>query len=296
LAANIFLMFFKLWAGLATKSQALVADALHTLSDLFTDAVALVGLKLGRREEDLLHPYGHGRIETMASMLVGVLLIASGVYISVEGVINIVRGHISHPSAWALGAAFVSIVVKEVLYRFTIKVGKGIRSQVVIGNAWHHRSDAFSSIAVVLGVGAGLISPKLASFDIYAAILVALFILKVGASITFEAVKEVIDTSPDQLIIERIQHCATQVEGVLETHDLKARTSGGSVIMDLHISVDPGLTVEKSHTLAKEVESCIKKGVDVVSSVTIHVDPYRGEAQNPPERSSDGKKANLKLI
>lgn len=273
-AANVLLLIFKLWAGFASHSRALVADGIHTLSDLFTDLIVLVGLKMGRKEEDALHPYGHARIETLAALIVGALLMASGFWISINGFIDISKGNRSHPTTLALWAALISIAVKEVLYRYTVRVGKRIRSQALISNAWHHRSDAFSSVAVLLGVGAGIISPRLAVLDIYAAILVSFFMIKVGASISFEAAKEVIDTSPDKAVIERIRACALSVKDVRDATYVRARTSGGSIITEIHISVDPNLTVAKGHDVAEAVEDCVRSELSGVVSVVIHVDPY----------------------
>ena len=273
-AVNIFLLVFKLGVGFTARSQALVADGLHTLSDLFSDAVVLIGLRWGRKKEDRRHPYGHARIETLSAMFVGLILVGGALWISVAGIGDLIRGTHSRPSGAALVAALVSIALKEVLYRYTVRTGKRISSQVLIGNAWHHRSDALSSVAVALGVGAGVVSPRLAVLDIYAALAVSLLMIKVGVEIALDAGKEVVDTAPPQEVMNVIRGCALSVEGVKNTHDIKARTSGGRIFMDIHIEVDPRLTVEEGHALAKRVEFCIKDRVRTVTGVAIHVDPH----------------------
>ena len=274
LIVNIFLFALKVWVGIISHSQALLADGIHSLSDLFTDFLTLWGIKYGRKEEDELHPFGHGRIETLASLFVGVLLILISLWISVSGILDIQRGAPTQPSGLAVWAAMISIVLKEALFQYTVRTGKLIGSQLLIANAWHHRSDAFSSVAVVLGVGATLVSPRLTALDIYAAILVSFFMIRIGLKIFAQAAREIIDTSPDRRVVQEIYDCAQSIEGVRGAHDLKARTSAGNIIMEIHIAVEPTITVEQGHSIAKQVETCILNDVVQVSSVVIHVDPH----------------------
>ena len=271
--ANIFLTIFKLWVGLAVRSQALVADGVHSLSDLFSDLVVIFGLKWGRKAPDEDHPYGHARIESVAGMLMGLILVAAAIGIIYNGLSSIYHHRQANPSLWAIAAAFISIVVKEALYWYTIKVGRRIRSLVIVGNAWHHRTDALSSVAVLIGVGAVYINPAWHIADSLAAILVSILIFKVAASLIWTTLKEVVDTAPDKEVLRQLSDYAETVDGVRQAHDIKARYSGSQILVEIHIVVDPDLSVREGHSIAKAVKRKLLANVDDVSEVIIHVDP-----------------------
>ena len=270
---NTFLILLKLATGIFGSSQALIADAVHSFSDLFTDVVVLVGLKISHKPPDKTHHFGHARIETLASTIVGMTLIVTALYIGIKASLTIYRHTEYHPTTLALFGAGVSIVLKEVLYHYTIRTGRRIKSQLIVANAWHHRSDALSSIAVFIGVAGTQINPSWHILDSFAALLVSFFIVKVGLEILRNAMREFTDTAPKPEIIGKIQQCALSVNGVLDTHDLRVRTSGGLYQMEIHIVVDGQLTVLESHKIAKAVEGCLYEDVGNFSSITIHVDP-----------------------
>lgn len=270
---NAFLILLKLAAGIFGRSQALIADAVHSISDLFTDAVVLVGIKISNRPPDKTHHFGHARIETLASTIVGIALVATALYIGLQASLTIYRHSEYHPTTLALFGAAVSIVLKEALYHYTIRTGRRIKSQLIVANAWHHRSDALSSVAVLIGVGGALINPSWHILDAFAALLVSFFIVKVGLDILRDTLREFTDTAPQPEIIGKIKHCALSVNGVVETHDLRVRTSGGQYQMEIHIVVDGQLTVSEGHKIAKKVERCLVEDVGNFDRIIIHVDP-----------------------
>lgn len=270
---NAFLILLKLAAGIFGRSQALIADAVHSISDLFTDAVVLVGIKISNRPPDKTHHFGHARIETLASTIVGIALVATALYIGLQASLTIYRHSEYHPTTLALFGAAVSIVLKEALYHYTIRTGRRIKSQLIVANAWHHRSDALSSVAVLIGVGGALINPSWHILDAFAALLVSFFIVKVGLDILRDTLREFTDTAPQPEIIGKIKRCALSVNGVVDTHDLRVRTSGGQYQMEMHIVVDGLLTVSEGHKIAKAVESCLMEDVENLDRIIIHVDP-----------------------
>lgn len=270
---NGLLVLLKFTTGLFGQSQALIADAIHSVSDLFTDAVVYFGLSIGRKAPDETHPFGHARIETMASAIVGLALIITALYIGIDASLNIYHHTEYHPTKLALIGAFVSVALKEALYHYTVYTGRRIKSQLIVANAWHHRTDAFSSVAVLFGVAGALINPNWHILDAFAALLVSFFIIKVGLDILRKSFHEFTDTAPKTEILNNIEHCVCGVDGVLDMHDLRVRLSGGRFQMETHIVVDGLLTVIKGHRIAKEVENCLIEKIDSIDSVIVHVDP-----------------------
>ncbi len=270
---NAFLILLKFFAGIFGSSQALIADAVHSVSDLFTDVVVLLGIRIGRKPPDEGHPFGHARIETLASAIVGLALIATALYLGIRAALTIYHHNEYHPTGLALIAAGVSIALKEALFYYTVHTGRRIKSQLIMANAWHHRSDALSSVAVLLGVSGTRIKPSWHILDSFAALLVSFFIVKVGLEILRIALLEFTDTAPQPEIISKIEQCALTVDGVLDTHDLRVRTSGGFYQMEIHIVVDGQLTVAEGHRIAKAVESCFVKDVENLDRIIVHVDP-----------------------
>lgn len=270
---NTLLILLKLATGIFGSSQALIADAVHSISDLFTDAVVLIGIKISNKPPDKTHHFGHARIETLASTIVGIALIGTALYLGIAASLTIYRHTDYHPTTLALFGAVMSIVLKETLYHYTIRTGRRIKSQLIVANAWHHRSDALSSVAVLIGVSGALLNPSWHILDAFAALLVSFFIVKVGLEILRDALREFTDTAPKPEIIGKIKQCALSVDGVVDTHDLKVRTSGGQYQMEIHIVVDGQLTVLEGHKIAKAVEGCLVEDVGNFGSITIHVDP-----------------------
>jgi len=274
---NGVLIMLKFAGGIFGQSQALIADAVHSVSDLFTDIIVLVGLRMGRKAPDERHHFGHARIETLASFMVGLALIATALYLGIEASLNIYHHTVCHPTKLALIGAAVSIIFKEVLYHYTVRVGRRIKSRLIVANAWHHRSDALSSVAVLIGVSGALIRPSWHSLDAYAALLVSFFIVKVGLDILKDSLREFTDTAPPPEILDTITSCAGGVPGVISVHDLRVRTSGGLYQMETHIVVDGQLTVFEGHRIAKEVETCLAEEVAGLDRVIVHVDPSTDE-------------------
>lgn len=274
-AANAVLVVVKFIAGVMGHSQALIADAVHSVSDLFTDAVVLLGLRYGRKPPDANHHFGHERIETMASAVVGISLIAVAFYLGYRSAMNIYLHVDTRPTYLALAGAALSIAVKEVLYQYTVIVGRRIKSQAVIANAWHHRSDAFSSVAVLIGVGGGVIKPEWHLLDAYAALLVSFFIAKVGVDVLWSALREMTDTAPPQEILDKIEQCVYSVSGIQGMHDLKVRTIGGTYYIQLHIVVDRNMTVAQSHVILNKARECLYREIEDIAEIIVHVDPSR---------------------
>jgi len=272
-AANALLIVVKFVAGVLGHSQALIADAVHSVSDFFTDAVVLFGLRYGRKPPDADHHFGHARIETMASAVVGFSLILVAFFLGYRSIVNVFIHAENYPTYLALAGAVVSIVVKEVLYQYTVIVGKKISSQAVIANAWHHRSDALSSVAVLIGVGGAMINPKWHMLDAYAALVVSFFVAKVGMEILWNALREMTDTAPGQKFQERIMNCIISVPDILSVHDLKVRSIGGTYFIQVHIVVDKNMSVEKSHKIINEARGCIYREIEGIGEIIVHVDP-----------------------
>jgi cation diffusion facilitator family transporter len=273
LFVNAFLILLKFFAGIFGGSQALIADAVHSISDLFTDAVVLFGIKIGRKPPDKEHHFGHARIETLASAIVGIALIGTAVYLGIDAALNIHQHTEYHPTGIALIGAGVSIALKEALYRYTVLIGRRIKSQLIVANAWHHRSDALSSVAVLLGVAGTLINPAWHILDALAALIVSFFIIKVGFDILRKTLREFTDTAPRPEIIEKLMQLSGAVDGVMNAHDLRVRTSGGFYQAEIHIVVDGQLTVVQGHRIAKTVERCLAEEMDELDRVIVHVDP-----------------------
>ena len=274
---NAVLIILKFLTGVFGRSQALIVDAIHSVSDLFTDIVVLVGLRIGRKAPDDEHPFGHARIETVASATLGIALIATALYLGIESALNIYHHTEYHPTGLALIGAGISIALKEGLYHYTVHTGKRIKSQLIMANAWHHRSDALSSVAVLAGVAGTLINPSWHILDSFAALLVSFFIVKVGLDILRNSLREFTDTAPQPEILNRISSCVLSVEGVLDVHDLRVRTSGGLYQMETHIIVDGQLTIAEGHRITKEVENCLAEEVENLERAIIHVEPATKE-------------------
>ena len=268
-----FLVVLKLMAGIWGHSQALVADAVHSLSDIFTDAVVMVGLHVGRKPPDIHHHFGHGRIETLTSVIVGLVLLLTAIYLGIEAVFNIYHHVEYHPTILALLAAAVSIGAKELLYHYTNHVGKKIKSRLIIANAWNHRSDGFSSVAVLIGVAGAIINPAWHILDSYATLIVSFFILKIGMDSIKASVWEISDAAPSPEVTQKITTCSLDVEGVKDTHDIRIRSLGGLYQIEIHIVVDGELSVTQGHRIAKEVEKCLFEEVQDIGKIIIHVDP-----------------------
>ena len=281
LAVNLALSALKFAAGFLGHSRAVVADAVHSLSDVATDVALLVGVRYWSRPRDVDHPYGHGRIETIVTVSIGLLLAIVGVGIAYESIARIHERHAETPGAVALVAALVSIVAKEVLYRWTVRVGRRVKSSAVIANAWHHRSDALSSIPALLAVGGAMLVPAWPFLDHIGAVVVCLFILGAAYKILRPAVGQLIDTGLPEAERRAMLDVAQACPGALDAHDLRSRSLGAGIALDLHVAVDPDLTVVEGHAIAEEVRMRLHAEFPDVVDVVVHVDPHGIEPASP---------------
>lgn len=276
---NAVLMALKLIFGYVGHSDALVADGYHSLSDFATDFIVLVFVGLAYRSADTDHPYGHGKFETFASLLIGVSLVfvAFGIgYDGVKSIIGAMSGEeLPRPGAIALIVALLSIGGKEALYRYTAAQGRRLNSPSLIANAYHHRSDAISSIATLVGVaGAIFLGDRFRLLDPAASVLIAFFILKSGYDVSRPAIEELLERSLPDDDLKRIVKAIETTPGVMAFHNLRTRRAGHTAIIDLHIKVNPDITVTAGHAIASRVEQAIKVLFDGDAIVNVHVEPY----------------------
>ena len=278
---NVLLSVGKLVLGVIGNSQALVADGVHSLSDLLSDALVLVASKQASREADADHPYGHARFETVATVGVGVLLLAVAVGIGWDAIRRLMQPEILlSPGLLALGAALASILLKEALYRYTMVVARRVRSRLLEANAWHHRTDAISSVVVVLGVGGAMAG--MPYLDAIAAIVVAAMVGKVGWDLGVQALRELVDTALDAERVAAIRDTILAVDGVKDLHLLKTRRMGSDALVDVHILLqDPELSVSEGHQISETVRARVIREVDEVAEVMVHIDPEDDEQVAP---------------
>lgn len=268
---NLGLAIVKLLSGIIGKSNAMLADGIHTLSDVFTTVVVIVGLKISSKEADDNHPYGHERFELVFSKLLSLFLGLTGLFIGVKGIKSLVSKEIQIPGKSALIAALASIVVKEIMYRYTINIARKIESVSMEADAWHHRSDAFSSVGVFIGVlGARLGYPML---DPLASIIVSVMVIKVGVNLYLESIKGLVDQSASEETIQMIENLTLGVKGVKKIKTLKTRIFGNKLYVDLDILVDGCLKVHEGHDIAEEVHNIIENKIKGVKHCMVHVEP-----------------------
>jgi len=271
-ASNLILSIIKFAGGIIGHSAAMVADATHSVSDLLTDMIVLIMFKVGQKPKDEDHPYGHGKAETLGTTVVGFIIISVGIGLAYEAWEMIQSGIARIPEPLAAGTALISIFIKEWLFRYTRSVGEKSNNSLLLANAWHHRSDAISSIAALVGIiGAMLGFPAL---DPIAATMVAFMIMKVGYELTLGGFRDLMDTALDEKDTQSIQVAIDDVSGVLKSHDLRTRKIGGEILMDVHIQVDSDLTVTEGHEVAERVRRKLIKNYPNTQDVLVHVDGY----------------------
>ncbi len=280
---DLLLGIAKILIGWLAHSQALIADGLHSLSDLATDFIVLYAAKHAHREADEDHPYGHGRIETLATVGLGTALIAVALGIGFDAVRRLNQpALLLNPGFVALGVAIVSVVSKEAIYQYTRNAARRLRSNMLMANAWHSRSDAISSIVVVIGVAGAMMGH--AYLDSVAAIAVAVMIAKIGFDLVRDSSKELIDTALSPEVTEAIRKEIFDVDGVRALHMLRSRRSGSDALVDLHLEVDPRISVSEGHQIGDTVRRHLLDRVEEVTDVTVHVDPEDDEQQSPCDR------------
>jgi cation diffusion facilitator family transporter len=292
---NVILTVLKLLAGLLGGSKAMVSDALHSASDIVATSVVLIGIRIARKPVDKEHPYGHGKVESITAAFVGVVLVFAAILI-IEGIIESIAAHtFATPTFLALGAAVLSIAVKEVMYRVTIKAGKRINSESIIADAWHHRSDAYSSIGSFLGILGSMIGKWfgigfLEYLDPIAGAVVACFIFKIAYDILKSSIKNLMDSSPHDEKLNSIKDAALGVGGILSVPQLRGRYIGQHIFVDMEIEVSSGITVEAGHDIADSVREHIINTIEDVYDVNVHVEPQRtlrSEMPEPLEETSE---------
>lgn len=275
---NAVLVVLKLFFGYWGKSDALVADGYHSLSDFLTDFMVIIFTGIAYKSADREHPYGHGKFETLASVLISLFLILVAIGIGYSGVETIIGSYhgkvIPRPDVWTIVVALVSILAKEYCYQFTYRVGKKLNSSAVMANAWHHRSDAISSVATLVGVTLSyFLGEGWRILDPIASIFIGVFILVAAIKLAKPSVDELLEISVPQAETQKIRNLIKEVPGVEKVHNLRCRRNGHSLIVDVNIHVDPEITVRLGHAIATEVENTLRRsyGSDII--IYVHVEP-----------------------
>lgn len=284
-AANFLLMVFKFVAGFVGHSAAMIADAFHSLSDFITDIIVLVFVKISSKPQDASHDYGHGKYETLATMLIGLGLAAVAIGIIVSGAVKFshwLSGEdIAAPGKLALWAALISIVVKELIYRYTISNGRSLDSAAVIANAWHHRSDALSSIGAAIGIGGAIaFGDRWTVLDPLASIVVGAMLLKVAWDLLKASVDELTEHSLSDEAENEILNVISSFPDVSEPHNLRTRKINNRVAVDIHVRMDGNIPLEDAHHRATEIEKRIRERFGKDSIVNIHMEPIKNQPTN----------------
>ena len=277
---NLSLLSFKFVAGILAGSAAMVADAVHSLSDFLTDLIVLVFVRIGARPQDADHDYGHGKYETLATLLVALALVGAAIGIIVSGALKTARWlkgeTLEMPGILALWAALLSIAVKEILYRYTIARGKALQSQAVIANAWHHRSDALSSVGAAIGIGGALLlGQRWAVLDPLASIVVGAMLLKVAWELLKVSTGELTDSSLPEETEREIEDIIRSFPEVSEPHNLRTRRIGNRIAIEVHVRLDGKMSLEESHAIASAMEKIIRERFGSDTLVTIHMEPRK---------------------
>lgn len=272
IAANIILSLIKFLAGTLGKSSAMIADSIHSLSDVLSTIVVIVALKLSKKPEDKEHPYGHEKIEPIMSKILASILFVTAILLGYNAVKHIISGNVLIPGRIAVYAAIISIVTKEWMYRYTIKYSNLINSTSLKADAWHHRSDAFSSIGTLVGIIGARLGIRI--LDPLASIVICIFISKIAIDIYIQAINQLVDKCADDKILIRIKNDILNIKGVLNIDDLKTRMHADKIYVDVEISVDKELNICEAHEIAENVEKNIEFNIKNVKHCMVHVNPY----------------------
>ena len=292
---NFLLLVFKFFAGIVGHSAAMLADAVHSLSDFITDIIVIVFVRISAKPEDEGHDYGHGKYETLATAIIGIFLLFVGFGIFWNGASSIYRflqgGSLQEPGILALVAALVSIVFKEVLYQYTVFKGRKLNSQAVVANAWHHRSDAFSSIGTAAGIGGAIllgdhwrassaapllgVQPGMRVLDPVAAVIVSFFIMKVAVQLLIPCVDELLEKSLPAEVEDEILKTILSFPGISSPHHLRTRRIGSYCAIEVHVRMDGSISLEEAHETATAVENKLKRQFGKGTLVSIHVEPVK---------------------
>lgn len=270
---NIILFFFKIFAGIAGRSHAMIADALHTATDSLTSIGVFIGFKIARKPADRDHPYGHGRAESIAAKMVSLILILGGIKVAYDSLIVIIFQKARVPHEIALWAAVISIIVKEGLFRYTYRLGDKIQSNSLKSDAWHHRTDALSSVAALIGIGGARLGYSI--LDSLAGFAVSLFVIKAGVGLFRTAYEELMDAALPQKMLDDIKNLSIEIDGVKRIKDIKGRKMGIDILVDMTIEVNRDMPVEEAHLITARVRRNVLKSIKGAKEILIHVEPYQ---------------------
>ena len=288
-AVNVILLAFKFIAGILGHSAAMIADAVHSLSDFITDLIVLIFVHISGKPQDKSHDYGHGKYETLALTIIGIALLIVAVGIFSNGAQRIVSWYhgdeLEAPGMLALWAALVSILLKELTYRFTISKAKQLDSPALEANAWHHRSDALSSIGTAVGIGgAVLLGKRWTVLDPIASIVVGAFIVKVAIELILQGMRDLLEHSLPDEVEDEIMQIAQSEPDVIEPHDLRTRRIGNRYAIELHILMNGGITLAKAHDHADSIENRLKQRFGENTHIAIHMEPAESESKKGEPR------------
>ena len=275
---NIVLTVFKILAGIMGRSTAMIADGIHSLSDLLSDIIVIVFVKISSKGRDKNHDYGHGKFETFATLIISLMLIVVAANLMSGGIgkIKAILGgeQVSSPGMIAFWAAVASIVFKESLYHYTIIQGKALNSPMMIANAWHHRSDAMSSIGSLIGIGGAIfLGNKFVILDPVTGCVISIFIFVMAVRMSVPAIKELLDVSLPDEVEERIEATAKTIPGVIELHELKTRREGPGIIMEGHLVLHSDISLKEAHNISKKVEESLRKEFGTETQISLHLEP-----------------------
>ena len=269
---NLALSLFKLFTGIIGRSNAMIADAIHSLSDVISTFAVMIGLHLAGRPDDEDHPYGHEKMEPVVAKMLAVILLVTALGIGYSGIQRIYDGNYEAPGIIALYAAFLSIAVKEWMYHYTVKGAKKIESAALMADAWHHRSDALSSVGALIGIGGARLGYRI--LDPVVSLVICVLIIKVSADIYLRSVNQLVDHAGDKQTIEDIRADIMGIEGVICINTLKTRVHADKLFVDVDVAVEGTLSVTEGHIIAEKVHDKIENGNYKVKHCMVHVDPF----------------------
>lgn len=277
--ANAILVIFKFIAGIMANSAAMLADAVHSLSDFITDVIVLVFVKISNRPKDKSHDYGHGKFETLATLIIGVALLFVGVMIFYNGAVAIYGsvwcgGQLESPGMLAFWAAIVSILIKEIVYQYTVRKGRKLNSQAVVANAWHHRSDVLSSVGTALGIGGAIfLGDEWRILDPIAAVVVSMFIIGMAMKLFIHSLNELLEKSLPDEVEDEIVAIAESFAMVKNVHDIRTRSIGSNIAVEMHVLMDGNLTLKETHDTTEAIEKRLREKFGEKTHIAIHVEP-----------------------
>ncbi|WP_423062674.1 cation diffusion facilitator family transporter [Candidiatus Paracoxiella cheracis] len=293
-STHTLLAIFKIIVGYFGHSQALIADGIHSFSDLITDALVLFAARIGDQMPDKEHPYGHRRVETIAAIIISIVLIGVAAGIAYDTIHHILaKKHLLKPDIYVVIVAVISILANEGLFRYTLYEGNKINSDLLRTNAWHNRSDVLVSIIVLVSVVGTMFG--ITYLDSIGALVIAVLILKMGIKLIWQGTKELIDTGVDEEMLHNITQAILSIPGVRAIHQLRTRSHGGTIFADVHIQVSPNISVSEGHFISEKVHIYLIKNFQEIDDVTVHIDPENDETSIPSLNLPDREKINRLL-